>query len=355
MTFKIILEKYSKLVDDELSKFLTERIDEVKDPYLKQNYTTVRNYVLNRGKRLRPVALIMAYKGVGGKNKNIYQASLSVELMHASTLVHDDVMDEDDLRRNMPTIHKLTKDIYLKHTKETNYNGNLFSCLSSRYSVANAICIGNILQVLGMNCLSVVGKNLSAARAYSAAYRVVNDGQILDNYFEIKKKVTEADYLDMIARKTGNLFRAAVQIGAILGKANKVQLNALSNYAILTAAAFQLKDDLMDIGKDTKKGSTYCSDIKKGKRTLILIKALENADKKQKKILNEVAGNDKASLTQINQVIDIYNKTGAIDYVTKLAETNINKSKEWLAKARLSEESMSFFEGFADYMLERKI
>ena len=355
MTFKITLEKYRKLVEDELSKFLAERIDEVKDPYLKQNYLNAKNYVLNGGKRLRPVALIMAYKGVGGKEDSIFQASLSVELMHASTLVHDDIMDEDDLRRNMPTIHRLTKESYLKQAKEIPYNGKLFGNLSSRYSVANAICIGNILQVLGLNCLSVVGKNPSATRAYSIAYRVVNDGQILDNYFEIKDKVTEKDYLDMTARKTGNLFKASVQIGAILGEASKVQLNALSNYAIIAAAAFQLKDDLMDISKDTKKGSTFGSDIKKGKRTLILIKALENADKEQKKILNGVVGNDKASLAQINQVIDIYNKTGAIDYVTKLAEAKINKSKEWLAKAKLSEESMSFFEGFADYMLERKV
>ncbi|MBW2984295.1 polyprenyl synthetase family protein [Candidatus Woesearchaeota archaeon] len=353
MSFKVILGKYRKIIDKELDAFLTARVDEIKDTYLRQNYAYAKNYVLNGGKRLRPIALIMACKGVSSRSSSLFPVSLSVELLHNATLVQDDVMDEDDLRRNNPAVHKLCRDFYLKHSKEVHYNGNLFNRSSSRYALTNAVCIGNILQTLGVDCLFAAARD--AQRIYSIANRVLNDGQILDNYFELRKKVAEPDYFDMVARKTGNLFRASVQIGAVIGKANKQQYRALSNYAILAATAFQLKDDLMDVSRDTKKGSTLGSDIKKGKKTLLLIKALENCSREQKKLIDSIAGNENASPAQINKIADIYHKTGAVDYVNELAETKIIQSKEWLARIKLSGESRSFFEGFADYMFERKV
>lgn len=353
MDFKQTLDKYRKIVDDELKQYFAERISEVNSKNLAQKYTAARDYVLNGGKRLRPVALIMAYKGLKGKKSSIYRVSLSVELMHNSTLVHDDIMDEDDMRRNKPTVHKIFKDFYLKNAKEQRYQGSLFHRASARYSVTDAICIGNILQTLGLDCL-LSYKNIPSASVFSKAFRIVNDGQMLDNEFEITD-VSEAEYLDMIARKTGNLFRASVQIGALLANASEKQYDALSHYSILAAMAFQMQDDIMDISKFTKKGSTYASDIKNGKHTLLLMKAMKNADSGQKKVLNSVIGKEQATIDDINRVIKVYEDTGTIDYVIALAEKKIMESKRWLAKADLTKESHMFFEGFADYMLSREI
>ncbi len=358
MSFEKLIVKLKKDIEKEATVLFDKKIMEASelDPFIKRSYISLKNFALDGGKRLRPIALIMAYKGVGGKNiHEITRASFCVELLHASTLIHDDLMDEDDTRRNKPTIHKQLKSHYLHENNDGKYDGPLFKELSARFCVSNAILFGNILQTMGASCLTDSSFDTTfvnrALEAYNNAYRHVNEGQMLDIQLELKKP-TEKKYYDMIKRKTGNLFVASVEIGALLGNANKKQQEMLKNYAESFAVAFQLKDDLLDIIPG--KGRPIGSDIKKGKKTLLILKALEKAKKEQKDVISSILGKEDATDEEIIRMAEILRSTGAYNYVEKIAEEKIKEAKKFISNAGLSREATDFFISFSEYIVNRK-
>jgi len=327
---------------------------EAKDGFLKTNQGYIREYIKD-GKRLRPILLIMAYKAFCDNDK-IIPASLSVELLHNSTLIHDDIMDEDDFRRAKPTVYKRLKDSYLADHKEDSYDGPLFNKSSSKFAVSNAILCGNILIPLGADMISNSDfpdelKN-NALKIYNNAYRLVNYGQFLDILLEKRKDVKEKEYLDMIEKKTACLFSASVAIGAVLADAKPEKIKQLEEYAKELAIAFQLVDDIMDISEDMAKGHELGSDIKRGKKTLLVIKALENGTGKERKELLSILGTS-ASKEEIIRAIGIIKKN-SLAYVRSEADKRVIKAKEILNKMGINKESRDFFNEFADYMALRK-
>ncbi|NQU98975.1 polyprenyl synthetase family protein [Candidatus Woesearchaeota archaeon] len=354
-SFQAAVLKYKQSVDSEIKKFFAEKIKKEKDKSLKKNYKLLQSFVLNGGKRLRPLALMMAYKGVGGKN-NVIRASLSVEFFHNATLIEDDIMDEDEYRRNKPTIYKLLRDEFLNDYGEIKYKGSLFDRESSRNAVSNAILLGNILYSVGAECLTKFEdkKTRRALEIYNEAFIKVNEGQMKDMEFE-KEFVSEEDYIDMAEKKSAYLVRASVEIGAVLGGASQQQINALSKYAMNVTLAFQIKDDLMDIDPNSKKGHELGSDIKQGKQTMLIIKALELGNKKDKKKLLKVLGKNNSSKKEIKKTIELLYSTGSVDYCTSFAKNKVKQGKQRLKKANLRKEQENFFLAFADFVINRNI
>jgi len=354
MSFEEQLKELKSKIDERLELFFNSI--KTKDDFISFNYERIKDFMLTGGKRLRPATLIMAYKGFGYDEEEIYDVALSVEFLHNSTLIHDDIMDEDNTRRNIDTVYKVMKDYFLKSSKEINYSGPLFSKASSRFAVSTTICDGNLLYSLGELFLLKSGFNSrlinKALNVYSNAYRIVNQGQLLDTFFELKN-IRERNYLKMIEQKTGNLFKASLAIGAVLADANNEQIELLSEYAMNIAIAFQLQDDILDL--NIKKGHAIGSDIREGKKTLLIIRALEKANKGQREVLLNTLGNKNADEQQINKVIDVIKSTGALDYVKSLANKKIVEAKNYLVKTSLNDESLEFFNGFADFMLRREI
>jgi len=318
-----------KEINHELELFLNNLISEADDDFLRFTYSAVRDYVMAGGKRIRPAMLIMAYRAVGGTSRDIVKAALSVELFHNSTLIHDDIMDEDELRRGNDTVHKVMRAYFLKNNKELDSGGLLFNGLSSRFAASNAICDGNLLFALGIRCLIDSGFDSSlvseAIKVYSDAYKVVNEGQILDNLFELKN-VSEVQYVDMVEKKTAALFSAAVKIGAILGNADDGQIKGLVAFAKSFGIAFQIKDDLDDFS--FKKGHEIGSDVRKGKKTLLVIKGLE----KDKERMAEFLGKDDVSIESIKS---FFEENGITDYANDLAQQKIVEAKGYLRKTDL--------------------
>lgn len=354
MNFNNIIKNYKKLIDAELEKFFIKINKDIKDDFLKLDYSFLREYLRN-GKRLRPILLIMAYKAFRDDNK-IMPVSISVELLHNSTLIHDDIMDEDDFRRNKPTIYKKLKDFYLKNYKELDYKGPLFNMASSRFSVSNTILCGNILAVLGSNIIlnSEFQENLKikAVKQYNDAYYTVNHGQFLDLILEKKENVAEKDYFEMIGWKTANLFSASIAIGVILADAPNKETAKLAQYIKELAIAFQLIDDIMDISKEMAKGHELGSDIKSGKKTLLIITALEKANKEGKKYLLNILGNKNATKEDINAAVEVIEKT-SLDYVRGEADKRIGKARKILEKIDIRKEAKEFFYEFCSYMAQR--
>jgi len=356
LKFNDKIKQCKEKIDGHLCELMDDLISEAKDSHLKLNYQFIKDYVLAGGKRLRPITLITAYNGVNGVDEDsIYLPSLSVELFHNSTLIHDDIMDEDELRRKKPAVYKRLKDWFNDNYDDLNYEGSLFNSISSRFAVSNSILCGNLLYSAGVKCLLQTKNIKETLSIYEENFRAVNDGQILDIGYSYKQNISEKEYFGMIVKKTAKLFVASVEIGAILGNASKEQLKCLSDYALQVATAFQIKDDILDISPTMNKGHEFGSDIKKGKNTLLIIKALELSDGKQKKIIQSKLGKEDASSDEIMEVTKIINKVGALKYAEELAEKKSEEGKIALTKCNLKEEAVEFFNDLADYMVSRRI
>lgn len=356
--FKKVISDIKSKVDADIKSFFSQKKRTCKNNFLKRNYDLIEQFTLNGGKRLRPIALIMAYKGFGGR-KDVVRTSLSVELFHNSSLIHDDLMDEDDFRRNKPTVYNVLKTSYLKVFKEQKYNGSLFNRISSKAAVSDTILLGNITYILGSQILSDSDfdnkKIVQAIKVYDEAFRVVNEGQILDLKLEKQSRATEKEYIEMAEKKTAHLVKACIEIGGIMAGADETRLRALSNSALNMTLAFQIKDDLMDIQPDMNKGRELGSDLKQGKKTLLVIKALELGDKKEKKAVLKVLGKNKVGHRQLEDAITALHISGAFNYCEQLAKKKILNAKKWLKKASLNKKSHEFFDELADYVLNRNI
>ena len=349
MNFNNTLSRYKEIIDKELEVFLNKRIDGISDQFLKELYNYMKEYVTSGGKRVRPIMFIMAYKAVNGKDeKEAYIPSLSLELFHNATLVQDDFMDEDDFRRNSPTVYKKIKEYFLKNFNEVDYNGPLFNRLSSRFSVTNATLAGNLLYSMAISVLPI--KEL--VDKINNAYKTVNDGQALDVVFSLKD-INEKDYFDMISKKTGALIEASLEMGALLANAKKEQIEKIKEYGNNLALGFQLWDDIMDLSKDMNKGHELGSDIKKGKKTLIVLHALKTLEQEDKNFLLKVLGNENASKEEIEKAISILKDS--IKYTKYIAEDKIKKAKEVLKECEMNDEGYAFFNNLTDYVIKRKV
>lgn len=357
MSFATSVLKYRNRINSEIKKFFDEKIKEEKDEVLKRDYLILKKFILNGGKRLRPIALIIAYKGFGGK-KHIIKESLAVEFFHNATLVEDDVMDEDESRRNKPTVYKLLRDDYLKKNREKYYRGSLFNRESARNAVSKSILLTNILYSFGNECLSGSSfekKRISEVmKIYNTAFIKVNQGQIKDIELE-KSDGSEKEYIDMAKNKTSYLVRAAMEIGAVFAGVDKKRKEALTKFATNITLAFQMQDDLMDVNPESEKGRDVGSDIRQGKRTLLVIKTFELGSKKEKRILKKVLGNPNAYNREVKKAINTMHSSGAYEYCQRLAWKKVAQGKTYLKKARLKKDCYEFFMKLSDYVINRNI
>ena len=353
------LKKYKELVDGELNKLASSVNGRA--GFLKESYDMLSEYILRGGKRLRAIACIKAYEAFSGRReKRILLPAISLELYHAASLVHDDIMDEDDVRRNKASMHKLYRDMFLNKFPEKKYNGSVFGKESVRFAVSSGIIQGNMMFSLVLDCLVKSsfssGLRSGAVKLIQDSYRRVNEGQLLDVYNEFSSDVGEKDYLEMAALKTGNLFATSLELGGVMAEIGVEDRGLLRDFGVNIAIAFQIQDDLMDIDSGSGKGNTFGSDIMKGKMTLLMINALKNCSDVQRKELTKVFGK-KVSKTEILKVVDVFKKTGSIDRAKELAEIHVEQGKECLKglKEKMSSEGYSFFSKLAEYMTERNV
>ena len=358
LNFDKTLQKYKEIIDHGIESYFEEIINESKN-FILSSYYPLREFVLNGGKRLRPVMTIMAFKALCDQDEEkIYLPAVGLELFHNSSLIHDDIMDEDGERRGMPSMHKEFENKFLKEYEEKKYLGGIFRKTSERFGVSIAILHGDILYALTESCFMnsrfETDEINRAIDVIGQTYRVICEGQMLDILSEQKRDLTESDYLEVIEKKTAHLFMSAVQIGSIFARTPVKQFDAFSKYAINIGLAFQLQDDLIDISPGLK-GHALGSDIKRGKYTLLMIKAFENVNPKQKKILLSALGNENAAPEKIQAAIDVLYNTGAVDYVKEKAYQKLREGQSYLDNIGLSEEGRDFFVGLVNFLEHRKI
>ncbi|WP_309296431.1 polyprenyl synthetase family protein [Kangiella sp. TOML190] len=272
------------------------------------------------GKRLRPMLLLLAAKALNYQEDPIKSQSILaavIEMIHTATLLHDDVVDESDLRRGRETANSLF--------------GNQASVLVGDYLYSRAFQM--MVEVGEMRVMDVLSDTTNQIAA----------GEVLQLMNVNDPDVSEASYYQVIERKTAILFAAATQLAAIISGADKATETALQEYGMQLGIAFQLIDDALDYAADTADlGKNVGDDLAEGKPTLPLIHALENADEAGQKFIRSAI--EHGGLEQMDDILAIIKQTGAIEYTYAAAEAAIGKAVNALAVLEDSQYKIALLE-----------
>ncbi|HQN75267.1 MAG TPA: polyprenyl synthetase family protein [Methanomassiliicoccales archaeon] len=295
----------------------------------------MRHYPEAGGKRMRPVMAMLVAEAVGKRGKEALPFGCSLELIHNFTLVHDDVIDKDPVRRGRPAVH-------------------------IAFDEPTAIIAGDALFAIAYDVLAMTdvdGERLRRLlRAVSDTVFLVAEGQQMDVDNEDRPTVSKEEYLDMVEKKTAVLFACAAEGGAIIGHGTEKQITDMKEYARLLGIGFQIWDDVLGIKGDAKKvGKPIGSDIRNGKRTLIVLDALERLEKDQRKhVLTDALGNEKATDEQVRAAIKLLEDIGSIENARQFALDYAKRAKDLLSCLKDSEEKEMLRE-MVDYAVGREL
>ena len=325
------IEKRARMVEREIDRWVPRNIE----PEILAKAT--RHLLQAGGKRIRPCLVLTACEAVGGKVSDAIETAAALELLHNFTLIHDDIMDRDEFRRNVKTVHVLLGE------PAAIIAGDALFAKVFEATAANA-------KRLGLRGEEVV----ELLETISKASFEICQGQALDMLLEGREDVSEEEYMRMVSGKTGALLEASVKVGAILGKGKPRHVRALASYGRLIGKAFQVRDDVLGVtGSKEILGKPIGSDIREGKRTLIVIRALAKASREDRAKLLKVLGKRNASMAQLRAAINVLGRTGAIDYVTEKARGMVMEAKSKLEVLPDSKARKVLLE-LADFVIERE-
>ena len=324
---KEILGNYSsdiiKTIEDELAVITPNNLQEA------SIYLTKAG-----GKMLRPALTLITAEAVGGQKEGALKTGSAIELIHTFSLIHDDIMDDDDMRRGMPSVHKVWGEDVAILAGDTLFSKAFEIIINSNPEISSPAQINAALSTVADACVKIC------------------EGQALDMGFEDRFDVSEDEYLEMIFKKTGALIAAATKAGAIMGGASDDVVDAMYEYGRLIGLAFQIQDDYLDLASDEETlGKPIGSDIGKGKMTIIAINGLSSAGEDSEKLL-EILKDDNNSKDDIDLAIEILTKCGAIEYARNLALDSVNQAKEVL-EILPDSSSKQVLSDIADFVLER--
>jgi len=284
------------------------------------------------GKKLRPFLAMVSTGAFGKSESKAVPYGLAVELVHNFTLVHDDIMDQDELRRGRATLH-------------------------SKIGDSDAINAGDGLFALSFNMLSqtdVDGEKIRRLLAeLSSSVLKIAEGQEEDMRFEETFEIKEDDFIQMIEKKTGYLFSAATKGGAIIAGSREKEIEKIGEYARKMGIAFQIQDDYLDlVGEKDKIGKDVGSDIMEGKRTLMVIKSLSELPENKKDRLIDILEEDNTQ-EDIKEAMDLMEDAGAIEYSKNLARTYAEEAKSELDVIP-DPNYRNIFEEVVDFVISRE-
>ena len=295
----------------------------------------MKHYPEAGGKRMRPVMAILVAEAVGKKGNKAMPLGCALEIIHNFTLVHDDVIDQDPVRRGRPAVHIL-------------------------FDEATAIIAGDALFAIGYMVLSETDVGLEDLRtifhSVSETVYLIAEGQQMDVDFEGTVTVKIEEYVEMVEKKTAVLFACAAEGGAIIGGGSEKQVADMKEYARLMGIGFQMWDDVLGIKGDTKKtGKPVGSDIRNGKRTLIIVHAMEHLKEgsKEKTTLLAALGNENATDAQVKDAIGVLEKIGSIEYARTEALRYGAEAKQKLECLKPSKEK-DILAAFVDFAVGRE-
>ncbi len=263
----------------------------------------IAHYLIEAGgKRLRPMLTLISARLFSDKPGHQINYAAAVEFMHNATLLHDDVVDESEMRRGKPAARKIW--------------GNQASVLVGDFLLGQAFM------------MMVETGDLPALRTLSSAAAIIAEGEVFQLSKATDLSTTDADYLKIINAKTATLFEAATKVGAMAGKASPAEQQSLATYGRELGLAFQIVDDVLDYGgANGALGKNTGDDLREGKMTLPIILALGQADEKEAALIKSALGDSQGNQKTFDDVLNIINKYEGL-------EISIRRALEYAKNAR---------------------
>ncbi len=276
-------------------------------------YDAAVHLIIHGGKRLRPHMVIKSCQILGGSITNAIPAASAVEMIHNFTLVHDDIMDNDEMRHGVPTVHK-------------------------KFGMPIAILAGDVLfskayQIISDSKLSNDATIQLVSRLAKACVDVC-EGQLLDVKMAEEKRIpSQKEYITMIGKKTAALFDVSCSMGAICATGNQKDISNLSNFGRNLGIAFQITDDLIGVMGDPKiTKKPVGNDLREGKKSLPILMAIELSKGKDKKVILKSFGNPKATKNDLKNAVDVIRSLGIEENVRTQALEYAEMAKKSLSK-----------------------
>ncbi|MFH0726233.1 MAG: polyprenyl synthetase family protein [Pseudomonadota bacterium] len=318
-----IMEKVGQdLVDIEaaLEKNLTPYLDLVRE--------TARHILFAGGKRLRPLLALLSSRVCGSNSPDHITFSTLFEYLHTATLLHDDLVDGALIRRGKPAAHVVF--------------GNETAVLTGDFLLARALT------------LAAATGNPEIIKIIAEITEQMSQGEIEQLHNRGRLDLSEAEYLEVIRRKTAVLIQGACHAGALLADATEGETAALKSYGYHLGIAFQMADDLLDYTADTETlGKAVGADLREGKLTLPVIFALAAADRKDRDRMAELLGNKNVGVDDFKAFVGMLIAYGGISHARNQAETHVASAKAALSRFP-SSNNRELLENIADYALVRR-
>ena len=319
------------------------------------------SYLKMGGKSLRPAVLLLSCGAVGGDESIAIPAAAAIEVYHTWTLVHDDIIDRDVRRRNAPTVHV---EFAARGAAEFGFQGEE----AAHYGTAIAILAGDVQQSWAYMLLHELHRKhgVSAELVLSLVEELAShvqlmlvEGETLDVQFAHREiaDLSESDVIDMLWKKTGVLYEYAGRTGAAigLGTMKSGAIDAIGAFCGKCGIAFQLQDDLLGvIGSEQQTGKAVGADIREGKKTVIVYRALQNASESQRAELLSVLGHPNATPDEIAKATRLLYDLDGIQYVQALGKQYVEEALDLINNLPASPNKI-LLEQWATYLVDRKV
>lgn len=333
-SFEEYLSAYADRVGDLVNNYIPHGTHPDMDRYL---YDPLWEYSKNGGKRHRPLICFAACRAVGGDMKLATSAAAAIEHFHTAALIHDDIADEADLRRGEPCMH-------IKEGLGLAINaGDLALSLVNGTVVADPslndeVKVRVITELTEMTRRTIEGQALDIGWARDARY-----------------DITPEDYLIMATHKTAHYSGAVpLAVGAIIGGGTESEIEALRNYGLDTGLAFQIQDDLLNlVGSEESTKKDFRSDITEGKRTLVVVHALQNTSESDRARLIEILSSKEKDPEVLAEAVDIMERSGSISYARAYAENLTSTAKNRLVNMVEPSDARDLLVSMADWFVNR--
>jgi len=313
-------------IDGLMAELLPRRTDDVLSEI-------VWYHMESGGKRVRPALCLITCEALGGTPDEAVHFALAIEILHNMFLVHDDIEDGDTVRRDRPTVWV-------------------------KYGIPHAINSGDYLLTKAQEIVLLsdvdAERKLKLLDAFSRTCRTTIEGQALDIHFRADERFTIETYLHLVRKKTGCYLACGLVGGAIVAHAEDAVIQALWRLGDNMGPAFQIRDDVIDLTLGKGRGGEIGCDIREGKASILYAHALEHGGRDDVNTLRHILlkSRDETSPDDVQWVIDLYERCGALDYASQRADELVQEAYGVIEELPLA--SKDFFKQLARFMAERK-
>lgn len=323
------IEESIKIYGAKIDELLKELIPPDRNDYLS---APIWHHMRTGGKRVRPALCLITCEALGGNPHEAIHFALAIEAMHNMFLIHDDIEDGDTMRRDQPTVWV-------------------------QYGTANAINAGDYLLACAYKTTLAspisVEKKIALLQALTSTYERTVEGQALDINARAAEDFTVDKYMKMVELKTGYYLACGMAGGAIVSGASEQVVDKIWTLGKTMGPAFQIRDDLIDLTHGKGRGGVIGSDVKEGKASFLYSYALQVANAEDKKQLRNIMlkPRDETTDADIQWVLDVYNKYGAIQHAQKFADNLVGQAYKTIDEIPV--ENKMIFKEIASFMAQR--